>query len=83
MIEVHKRQPLRLPPWCLMRHDWHCVVWPREEREVTGYFRWLAHTHAMRWHMAHHTVGRGHFYRRGLLHTLRREDRPNAVTLRD
>ena len=24
--------------------------------------RWLAHTHAMRWHVAHGTVGRGHLY---------------------
>ena len=38
------------------------MVWPREEGEVTAYFRWLAHTHAMRWHVAHNTVGRGHLY---------------------
>ncbi len=38
------------------------MVWPKEEAEVTAYFRWLAHTHAMRWHVAHHTVGRGHLY---------------------
>jgi putative transposase len=24
--------------------------------------RWLAHTHAMRWHVAHDTVGHGHLY---------------------
>ena len=29
---------------------------------MTAYFRWLAHTHAMRWHVAHNTVGRGHLY---------------------
>jgi putative transposase len=62
MIESHARQPLRILAWCLMRNHWHFVVWPRGDEEVTAYFRWLAHTHAMRWHVAHGTVGRGHLY---------------------
>jgi putative transposase len=62
MIEAHQRHPLRILAWCLMRNHWHFVVWPRKEGEVTAYFRWLAHTHAMRWHVAHNTVGRGHLY---------------------
>jgi hypothetical protein len=36
--------------------------WPRKDGELSDYFRWLAHTHAMRWHVAHNTVGRGHLY---------------------
>ena len=47
------------PAWCVMRNHWHFVVWPREDGELTAYFRWLAHTHAMRWHVAHGTVGAG------------------------
>jgi putative transposase len=62
MVEAHERHPLRILAWCLMRNHWHFVVWPREDGEVTAYFRWLAHTHAMRWHVAHNTVGRGHLY---------------------
>lgn len=62
MIEAHGRHGLRILGWCVMRNHWHFVVWPREEGEVTAYFRWLAHTHAMRWHVAHGTVGRGHLY---------------------
>ena len=62
MIEAHGRYPLRILAWCAMRTHWHFVVWPRDEGEVTAYFRWLAHTHAMRWHVAHNTVGRGHLY---------------------
>jgi putative transposase len=62
MVEAHERCPLRILAWCLMRTHWHFLVWPREEGEVTAYFRWLAHTHAMRWHVAHNTVGRGHLY---------------------
>ena len=29
---------------------------------MTNYFRWLAHTHAMRWRVSHRTVGHGHLY---------------------
>jgi putative transposase len=29
---------------------------------VTAFFRWLAHTQAMRWRVAHRTVGYGHLY---------------------
>ena len=62
MIEAHGLHPLRILGWCAMRTHWHFVVWPREEGEVTAFFRWLAHTHAMRWHVRHNTVGRGHLY---------------------
>jgi putative transposase len=62
MIEAQSLHPTRILAWCLMRTHWHFVIWPREEGEGTGFFRWLAHTHAMRWHVAHGTVGRGHLY---------------------
>ena len=62
MLEAHEKHPTRILAWCVMRNHWHFVVWPREDGEVTAFFRWLAHTHAMRWHVAHNTVGRGHLY---------------------
>ncbi|MEA1950878.1 MAG: transposase [Planctomycetota bacterium] len=62
MVEAHERHPIRILAWCMMRNHWHFILWPREEGEVTAYMRWLAHTHAMRWHVAHGTVGRGHLY---------------------
>jgi putative transposase len=62
MIEAQQRHPTGIVAWCLMRNHWHFLLWPREEGEVTAFLRWLAHTHAMRWHVAHGTVGRGHLY---------------------
>ena len=62
MIEAQSRHPTRILAWCAMRNHWHFVVWPREEGEVTAFFRWLAHTHVMRWHVAHGTTGCGHLY---------------------
>ena len=60
--QAHARHPTRILAWCLMRNHWHFVLWPRQDGELTAFVRWLAHTHAMRWHVAHGTVGCGHLY---------------------
>ena len=62
MIEAQELHPTRIVAWCLMRNHWHFILWPRAEGEVTAFMRWLTHTHAMRWHVAHGTVGRGSLY---------------------
>ena len=62
MIEAHQRHPLRILAYCVLSNHWHFVVWPKTDGQVTAYFRWLAHTHAMRWRVAHRTVGYGHLY---------------------
>ena len=62
IIEAHQRVPLPIYAWCLMSNHWHFVVRPARAGELTDFFRWLTHTHAMRWRVAHHTVGYGHLY---------------------
>jgi putative transposase len=62
MIEAHQRHPLRILAYCVLSNHWHFVVWPKTDGQVTDYFRWLAHTHAMRRRVAHRTVGYGHLY---------------------
>ncbi len=62
LAEALERHPTRLLAWCLMRNHWHLVIWPQKDGELTAFVRWLSHTHAMRWHVAHGTVGRGHLY---------------------
>ncbi|MBN1341734.1 MAG: transposase [Phycisphaerae bacterium] len=62
ILEAHERHPTRLLAWCLMRTHWHMVIWPERDGELTAFVRWLSHTHAMRWHVAHRTVGGGHLY---------------------
>src|SRR5262249_22814758 len=34
----------------------------RQDGELSQFFRWLANTHAVRWRVAHDTVGWGHLY---------------------
>ena len=62
LVETQERHPTRILAWCLMKNHWHFVIWPRKDGELTAFMRWLAHTHAMRWHVAHGTVGCGHLY---------------------
>ena len=62
MLDAHRRHPIRVLAWSLMPNHWHFVLWPQTDGELTAHLRWLSHTHAMRWHVAHGTVGRGHLY---------------------
>lgn len=62
MAEAMAKHPTRLLSYCLMSNHWHMVIWPREDGELSAFVRWLTHTHAMRWRVAHRTVGMGPLY---------------------
>ena len=79
--EAHARHPLRILAWCLMPNHWHFVLWPRADGDLTAFVRWLAHTHAMRWHVAHGTVGCGHLYQ-GRFKSLPVQDDAHFLTVR-
>jgi putative transposase len=64
IAEAHARVPLRILGYVVMGNHWHFVVWPRRAQgeQVSAFFRWLAITHAQRWHAHHATAGMGHVY---------------------
>jgi putative transposase len=62
LLEARRREPLPVFAYCLMPNHWHFVVRPETDQQVSNFFRWLTHTHTMRWHASHHTVGTGHLY---------------------
>ena len=62
LAEAQDRYPTRILAYCLMPNHWHFVLWPRRDRELTDFMRWLTHTHTMRWHAHYHTSGSGHVY---------------------
>ncbi len=62
LLAAKTRVDLPLLAWCFMKNHWHFVVQPKTDTQVTDFFRWLAHTHAMRWRVARATVGWGHLY---------------------
>lgn len=57
-----ERHPMRVLSYIVMPNHWHMVLWPTEDSHLTAFLRWLTHTHTMRWHTYHHTVGTGHLY---------------------
>ena len=59
---AHKRVELPIFSYILMPNHWHFVVRPKTDSQVTEFFRWLTHTHTMRWHAHYHTEGTGHLY---------------------
>ena len=62
MLEAYQHHPIRILSYCVMSNHWHFVVWPEKDRQLTAFFRWLSHTHAMRWRVSHRTVGYGPLY---------------------
>jgi putative transposase len=62
MVEAHARHPIRILTYCVLPNHWHFVVWPEQDGQVSAFFRWMTHTHAMRWRVARRTVGYGPVY---------------------
>jgi REP-associated tyrosine transposase len=60
--EALARHPIRILGYCVMPNHWHFVLWPKRDGELTSFLRWLTHTHTMRWHTHHRTLGSGHLY---------------------
>jgi putative transposase len=63
LVLAHEREPLPILAYCLMGNHWHFVVRPTTEGQMSRFFRWLTLTHAVRWRVAHRSVGYGHLYR--------------------
>ena len=62
--EAVERYQMRLLSCAVIpaRRDWHLVVWPRKDGELSRFVGWLALTHTQRWHAHRHSVGEGHLY---------------------
>ena len=62
MIEAHERHPLPILAYCLLPNYWQFVVWPRKDGQLSDFFRWLAHTHAVRRKRSRRKAGNGRLY---------------------
>jgi REP element-mobilizing transposase RayT len=62
MVEAHQREPIRILANCILSNHWQFVVWPERDGQPSHFFRWLAHTHAVRWCVSHRTVGYVHLH---------------------
>lgn len=62
LVEAHAKHPIRIIDWCLMPDHWHFVVYPESDGQVTAFFRWLTHAHAMRAITHRRVLGLGPLY---------------------
>ncbi len=62
LAEAFEREPLPIFAYSVMPNHWHFVVRPETDDQLSDFFRWLTHTHTMRWHAHHGTQGTGHLY---------------------
>ena len=62
LVEAVARIPLPVFSYTVMPNHWHFVVRPETDSQLSDFFRWLTHTHTMRWHAHYHTEGTGHLY---------------------
>ncbi len=62
--EAVERYQMRLLSCAVIpaRRDWHLVVWPRKNGELSRFVGWLTLTRTQRWHAHRHSVGEGHLY---------------------
>ena len=60
--EAIARERLPIFAYTVMPNHWHFVVRPETDSQLSDFFRWLTHTHTMRWHANHQTEGTGHLY---------------------
>ncbi len=60
--EAVDRSRTRLLAFCVMPNDWHLIVWPRQDGELSQFVGWLTLTHTQRWHAIRHSRGSGHVY---------------------
>lgn len=78
--EAVTRIELPILSYLIMPNHWHFVVRPRTDSELSEFFRWLTHTHTMRWHAHYHTEGTGHLYQ-GRFKTFPIEDDEHLLTV--
>jgi len=62
MKEAFDREPLPIYAYSVMPNQWHFAVRPATDEQLSSFFRWLTHTHTMRWHAHYRTQGTGHLY---------------------
>ena len=62
MVLAGEKCPIRILDWCLMPNHWHFVAYPLADGQVTAFFRWLTHTHAMRAITHRRVLGMGPLY---------------------
>ena len=53
---------MRILAYCLMPNHWHLVLYPRRDKDLSEFMRWITTTHVRRLRVLTKSVGNGHLY---------------------
>jgi len=62
ITEAKEKHPMRILAYCLMPNHWHFVLYPKGNKDLAPFMRWLTLTHTQRWLIHRNMVGYGHVY---------------------
>jgi putative transposase len=53
---------MRILAYCIMPNHWHLVLYPKKDRDMSEYMRWVTTTHVRQCRVITKSVGSGHIY---------------------
>ncbi len=53
---------MRLLAYCIMPNHWHLVLYPRRDKDMSEFMRWVTTTHVRQRRVRTKTIGGGHLY---------------------
>lgn len=62
MLEATELIGMRILSYCIMSNHWHLVLYPKKDRDLSEFMRWLTTTHVRQLRVATKSVGNGHLY---------------------
>ncbi len=62
LTEAKELIDMRILAYTLMPNHWHLVLYPRKDRDLSEFMRWLTTTHARHYRVKTKSIGHGHLY---------------------
>lgn len=60
--EANELLDMRILSYCLMPNHWHLVLYPKKDKDLSEFMRWLTTTHARQYRVQTKSIGHGHLY---------------------
>jgi putative transposase len=60
--EANELLDMRILAYCLMPNHWHLVLYPKKDKDLSEFMRWLTTTHARQYRVKTKSIGHGHLY---------------------
>ncbi len=62
LVEANELLDMRILAYCLMPNHWHLVLYPKKDKDLSEFMRWLTTTHARKYRVKTKSIGHGHLY---------------------